>query len=421
MTGFVQVKSGKYYAVLNLYDENGKRKPKWISTGLPERGNKRKAEAMLKEIIARYEKTGELPIGRGHSYEKVANGLPVGRSVTVLKADMLLIDYLQEWLYLHKSTIQAATYNSYSNMISGRIDKHFRPLGLYLKEITPQIIEQFEEEILLEGYTTNTAIHYHAVLRKAFQDAVKKDYLPKNPFDKVDRPRKNTFHPKFYSQEEVQLLLETAKNDPLHLCIMIAAYYGLRRSEVLGLTWSSIDFVDKKIVIERKVTEQQVNGKFIPIVSNVMKNKSSYRTMPLIPAVEQELIHQKERQKMLRNLLGNQYNDQYLDYVCTDQMGRLFRPNFVTEHFENLLKHYNLKRIRFHDLRHTCASLMLANGVPMKQIQEWLGHSTFSTTADIYAHLEYKSKLQSAQTISSVLEMPAPPENGADKVPDVEQ
>lgn len=88
-----------------------------------------------------------------------------------------------------------------------------------------------------------------------------------------------------------------------------------------------------------------------------------------------------------------------LDFVCTDQEGKLIRPNFVTEHFDWLLTKYGLKHIRFHDLRHSCASLLLANGVPMKQIQEWLGHSDFSTTANIYAHLDYASKLSSAQAM----------------------
>lgn len=92
-----------------------------------------------------------------------------------------------------------------------------------------------------------------------------------------------------------------------------------------------------------------------------------------------------------------------LDFVCTDQEGKLIRPNFVTEHFDWLLTKYGLKHIRFHDLRHSCASLMVMNGVSMKQVQEWLGHSTFSTTADIYAHLDYKSKQGSAGVIANLL------------------
>ena len=135
-----------------------------------------------------------------------------------------------------------------------------------------------------------------------------------------------------------------------------------------------------------------MNGKYIPVVSDVMKNKTSCRTLPLIPAVEEELLKQKEKQQLYRKLFKKSYSTEYLDFVCTDQEGKLIRPNFVTEHFDWLLTKYGLKHIRFHDLRHSCASLMVMNGVSMKQVQEWMGHSTFSTTADIYAHLDYKKQ-----------------------------
>ena len=283
------------------------------------------------------------------------------------------------------------------------ITQYFEPLGLKLCEVTPQVLDEFQEKILLEGYTTNTVIHYHAIFGKAFKDAVRKDYLETNPMLKVDRPKKNSFRPNFYSKDEVQQLLEVSQDDPLHLCILITAYYGLRRSEVLGLKWSSIDFERKSITINHKVTEQLVNGKYVPVVSDVMKNKTSCRTLPLIPAVEEELLKQKEKQQLYRKLFKKSYSTEYLDFVCTDQEGKLIRPNFVTEHFDWLLTKYGLKHIRFHDLRHSCASLMVMNGVSMKQVQEWLGHSTFSTTADIYAHLDYKSKQGSAGVIANLL------------------
>ena len=120
---------------------------------------------------------------------------------------------------------------------------------------------------------------------------------------------------------------------------------------------------------------------------------------------ELEIAHLSEDgQYLCANKGVPQYRTDYLDFVCTDQEGKLLRPNFVTEHFEWLLRQYGLPHIRFHDLRHSCASLMVMNGVSMKQVQEWLGHSTFSTTADIYAHLDYKSKEGSAGVIAGLLE-----------------
>ena len=144
--------------------------------------------------------------------------------------------------------------------------------------------------------------------------------------------------------------------------------------------------------------------KFIPVGEDVLKTKSSFRTLPLIPEVKNLLIKEKEKQGMYQTLFRSAYNNDYLDYICVDKLGMLIRPNYVTEHFAWVLKRYGLKKIRFHDLRHTCASLLLSKGISMKQIQNWLGHSTFSTTADIYAHLDYSAQQESANVMNSMFQ-----------------
>ena len=106
-----------------------------------------------------------------------------------------------------------------------------------------------------------------------------------------------------------------------------------------------------------------------------------------------------------RRLCGRSYDNRYLDYICVDEMGTLTSPHYLSMAFQNLLKKNGLRHIRFHDLRHSCASMLLANGVSMKQIQEWMGHSDFSTTANIYAHLDFNSKLSSAQAMMNGLGM----------------
>ena len=131
----------------------------------------------------------------------------------------------------------------------------------------------------------------------------------------------------------------------------------------------------------------------MPYGEDVLKTKASVRTLPLLPVIEELLLAEKDKQETFRRLFKKEYCKKYLDYICVDQMGNLLRPNFVTEHFSYMISKYNLKKIRFHDLRHTCASLLLANGVSMKQIQIWLGHSNFSTTADIYAHLDVSAQM----------------------------
>lgn len=133
-----------------------------------------------------------------------------------------------------------------------------------------------------------------------------------------------------------------------------------------------------------------------------MKNKTSNRVLPLLPQAEELLKEQNKNIELHKTQLGKSYDNRYLEYVCVDNLGRLILPNRLTKNFIKILRKNNLRQIRFHDLRHSCASIMLANGVPMKQIQEWLGHADFGTTANIYSHLDYTTKQNSANTISNV-------------------
>ena len=123
------------------------------------------------------------------------------------------------------------------------------------------------------------------------------------------------------------------------------------------------------------------------------------RTLPLVPFMRERLLTLKEEQQENRRLCGRSYIKDYLEYVCVNEIGDLIKPHYVTESFPKLLKAKGMRQIRYHDLRHSCASLLLANGVPMKQIQEWLGHSDFGAAANIYAHLDYSSKLTSADAM----------------------
>lgn len=174
----------------------------------------------------------------------------------------------------------------------------------------------------------------------------------------------------------------------------------MRRSEVLGIKWSAIDFDESVIRINHKIVN---DGFGATLGLDVMKTKSSYRSLPLMPFIKDVLLAEKQHQEEMRRVMRSAYNKEYSEYVCVDALGNLLKPNYVTTHFSYTLEKAGLKHIRFHDLRHSCASLMLANGVPMKMIQDWLGHSDIGTTANIYSHVDTRSKLASAKVISSVL------------------
>ncbi len=218
----------------------------------------------------------------------------------------------------------------------------------------------------------------------------------------MDRPKTDGYKANFYTIDEIQKLFECIKEHECKLPIMLTAMYGFRRSEVLGLKWNAIDFENKLISVQHKVLETKIDGKREIYLSDKLKNQTSNRTLPLLPQAEKLLLDKKNEIEKNKVLLGKSYDNRYLDYVCVDNLGRLILPNRLTHNFIKIIRKNNLKHIRFHDLWHSCASIMLSNGVPMKQIQEWLGHADFSTTANIYSHLDYKTKQNSANTISNV-------------------
>ena len=384
VAGHLTLKNGRYYAVLNYRNAGGQRKTKWIALGLPEKGNKRKAEAELARLRAEFEPPKE---------------------VGDLSSDMLFADYLLEWLEIAKGRMAVATYSSYAAMIKKPVGPYFRQRNLTLRELEARHLQMFYSE-MLRKVKPNTVIHYHAIIHSALKYAVKTDMLVQNVADKVDRPKKNSFQPVFLSAEEMQKMFEALRGTKLELPVLVAAFYGFRRGEVLGLKWDAIDFERGTISVIRTVTTITLDGKQTEIEQQSAKTKSSLRTLPLIGSFREYFLQVKEAQELNKQICGNCYNHEYDGFVFVDELGERMRANYLTSAFPKFLESHGLRRMRFHDLRHSCASLLLANGVPLKHIQEWLGHSDFTTTANIYAHLDYKSKITSAQAMETGLALP---------------
>ena len=384
VAGHLTLKNGRYYVVLNYRNAGGQRKTKWISLGLPEKGNKRKAEAELARLRAEFEPPKE---------------------VGDLSSDMLFADYLLEWLEIAKGRLAVATYSSYAAMIKKPVGPYFRQRNLTLRELEARHLQMFYSE-MLRKVKPNTVIHYHAIIHSALKYAVKTDMLVQNVADKVDRPKKNSFQPVFLSAEEMQKMFEALRGTKLELPVLVAAFYGFRRGEVLGLKWDAIDFERGTISVIRTVTTITVDGKQTEIEQQSAKTKSSLRTLPLIGSFREYFLQVKEAQELNKKVCGNCYNYEYDGYVFVNELGERMRPNYLTEYFPKYIAKHGMPKMRFHDLRHSCASLLLANGMPLKQIQEWLGHSDFSTTANIYAHLDYRSKISSAQAMEQGMLLP---------------
>ena len=333
IAGHLQIKNDNYYMVLNYTDANGKRRQPWIPTGLPAKGNKRRAEKLLLDT----RKSFVPPV--------------VSKENEDISSDMLFADYMELWLEIIRSSVEKTTFSSYTQMVKGKIAPYFRNTGLTLDGIQAKHIQSFYLHEL-KTVSPGTVIHYHANIHKALKYAVKMDLIPFNPADKVERPKKQRYIADYYRQEELERLLEASKDHPYSLLIQMTAFYGLRRSEALDARWSRVDWEKKTILLDAKIIEYKENGKVIIEPVEEMKNKSSRRTLPLPDPVYEMLCEEREKQDLYRRMFKGSYNRKYDDYICVDQFGGLIRPNRVTQRFADLIRQCGLRKIRFHDLRH---------------------------------------------------------------------
>ena len=333
IAGHLQIKNDNYYMVLNYTDANGKRRQPWIPTGLPAKGNKRRAEKLLLDT----RKSFVPPV--------------VSKENEDISSDMLFADYMELWLEIIRSSVEKTTFSSYTQMVKGKIAPYFRNTGLTLDGIQAKHIQSFYLHEL-KTVSPGTVIHYHANIHKALKYAVKMDLIPFNPADKVERPKKQRYIADYYRQEELERLLEASKDHPYSLLIQMTAFYGLRRGEVVGLKWDAIDFEQGTISVKRTVTSTIIDGKYQEFEQQSAKTKSSLRTLPLIGSFREYFMQVKEAQELNKQVCGNCYNYEYDGFVFVDELGERMRVEYLTNAFPKFLESHGLRRMRFHDLRH---------------------------------------------------------------------
>ena len=394
VAGHLREIKGRYYIVLSYKDLNGKRHTPTRATGLSVRGNKKKAEQML--IEARIAMTEQLNTEK-ETYNMAHPEIP---------SHILFTQFLTDWLIIKRTTVEITTYASYQTTVTKFVipyfTEHFPTLRLCDVQ-AKHIQDYYTYEMNIHGISANTLRHRHACISNAFKYAFKMDFVPTNLASKVDLPRVPKYVTNYYNKTELQQLFHIVKGTPLELGVLLSAFYGLRRSEVVGLKWKAIDFERKTIMIHHVVTEVYEEEKCQLISKDRAKTASSSRTLPLVGPIEELLLKRKSEQKINRKLCGNCYCKEYLDYVYVNELGELMKPGYLSAAFPKVLERNGMRRIRFHDLRHSCASLLLTSGVSLKDIQSWLGHSSISTTANTYLHQEFASKIQSANAILPVL------------------
>ncbi|MBP2028120.1 integrase [Acetoanaerobium pronyense] len=393
IAGHLQEKKGLYYVVLSYKDNQNKRKTKWISTKLPIKNNKKRAEQILTDYKIKYDTilNGNINTESNKADEKKVE-------------DLLFTDFIKDWLELVKPNLEKTSYSSYQYIIHKRIIPYFEKYSITVSEIRAYHIQKFYQYAQSKYNLSNTTlIRYHANIRKSLQYALKLKLVTVNEADLVEKPKKQQVIYNYYNDREISELLERVKGLKIEYAVKMAVYYGLRRSEILGLKWEAIDFDKKIITIKHTVTEIKENGKVKEVEKNRTKNKGSYRVLPLLPEIEEYLLEIKKNQEKNKKIAKSSYHDEFAGYIYLDELGIRTKPNYITQHFNIFLKKNKMKMIRFHDLRHSCASILIANGISLKEIQLWLGHSDYSTTANIYVHLDSTSKNNTASVISNAI------------------
>ena len=338
---------------LGLDPATGKRKQQWITAG----PSKREAEKQMAKLIH------ELDSGQ------------------YIKPDKITVaQYLRRWLVeCGKPRLTLRSYERYN----GIIERNLIPaIGkIHLVELRPEHIQRHYTNMVDRGLAARTIRYDHIVLHGALKMAVKWQLLPRNVADAVEPPKARNSEMQTWDSDEAATFLEAAKPTPYHVLFYAALYTGARRSELLGLSWRHVDLLYSQINIERGLHWTKDKG----YIFTQPKSAKGKRTIALSPSLVLLLKEHRKKQECARLLIGKSLTED--DLVFAHEDGSPLFPNSVSRAWTMLASNVGIKLIRFHDARHTHASLLLKQGAHPRVVQERLGHSTIATTLDVYSHV----------------------------------
>ena len=391
----MQINNKKWCVSFYIPSNTGKPKQKQLSTGVDaldskgKRINIRKAEEKAKEIVARFD--------------------------GIVDSDFSnwTLDKCTEYcLELRKTKLSPTTYGDYLNALKVHIKPYFKDKKA-IRDIKARDIEAFCSHLINEGKSPKTVHKMLSLIAPAFRYAEKNDFIIKNPMNVIDKPSKIRSETKCYNAQQLNILAKAAKGSYIETPIILAMVLGLRRSEIIGLTWDCVDFENKLIHIRQSVVSGdssvlpkgtykvigEVKGrrKREIILKTMLKTDSSVRSFTMNDDLCNYLKPLKDKQdNMLRE------TNAYRDFVCVNEVGTLITPDSVTSQFRKLLDRNNLPHIKFHALRHSCISLLANNNTfTVKQVQDYAGHSNFQTTFNVYSHVDDTAKKSGMDYITS--------------------
>lgn len=361
MQGYIRKRGqGSYQITIDLpRGVDGERRQKFISI----KGTKREAQAKLAEL------------------QHEING---GTYIDPKK--LTLGGYLRQWLPQASTGLSGKTAERYAEIV----EKHLIPAlgGIEIAKLKPLHIQAYYTEALVSGrrdgkggLAARTIEYHHHVLHKALNDAVKWELMMRNPASVVQVPKADEFQGDPLTGEEVTRLLFAARGTAWYISVLLAVTTGMRRGEICALTWDNVDLLQGKLAVRQTLEATRQNG----LRFKEPKTAKSKRVIDLLPMTVEALKQHRKQQDDLRYQLGGLYQDNNL--ICCKDDGQPYNPDSISHNFHRVIDRADLQQRRFHDLRHTHATLMLEIGIPPKVVQERLGHSSIVVTQDRYTHV----------------------------------
>lgn len=301
------------------------------------------------------------------------------QGMLITEPNQTVEQFLTQWVEDRKPSVRIRTYERYEAFVR----LHVIPVigRVKMQQLNPQHIKGLYARKLKEGLSPTTVNTLHMMLHKAFDDAVKWNIVARNVCDMVDVPQRAHYEMQPLTVEQAKRFLEAAKGHALEALFVLALTTGLRRGEILALKWSDIDFEKQTVQVKRIFTRAPGNR----YIEAEPKTKKSKRSVKLITKAVDLLKQHRIRQQEEKGQAGPAWTENNLVF-CTS-LGTPLNPSKLLERFDTLLKKAGLQHMRFHDLRHSAATILLAMNVHPKIVQELLGHNQISMTMDLYSHV----------------------------------
>lgn len=415
ITGYLSdKKSSNYHMVISAgFLPNGKRNRVSITTGISIKGNNfRKASKMLNELIRdlclTYEMTAEIELKKLHNY--LLNGIEgtdCQKNLSETEVEKIRFsDVIDEWLLYYGSIVKGNTLDKYK-YASKHIKKFFSDTNV--TEITPRMIANYYTEKLsgapgknIKPLTAKTLKDHKSAIYLSL--AYAKDIMgiiTENPSENVRSPKVIEKIPDFFREKELNEIFSLVMAEPIAPAVIFAGAFGLRRQEAVGMKWNAVDFKHDSITVCHTVTK--IGN--IEVEADTTKSYYSYRTLKLLEDMKPYLVMLKNYQKSRCKEIGFKFSED--NYICTWPDGKRLRADYVTSKWRKFLKEIEMRHIKFHNLRHSSASLLLRSGLSLVEVKDWLGHADIETTAK-YAHICAEERQQRiAEKLKGKLIIPA--------------